>query len=244
VREGNRATRSAALVAGFGLIAWAQVAAALAVVLLILVLLPASVALRIGAPLCIATAGLLWFATSRALRVRHATPAGVPVTRADAPALWALVDAAATTAQASPPERVTVIADARVWVGERSRFLGLLGAPRCLYLGLPLLQAWDVSRLGAAITHELAHRSTILGRFAPVAYRGRLALARIVRRIPRRSPAGPLLRAYASLYRRSDAPFAWAQELAADRAAAAFAGPDAAAAVLRDAPALLEMQHL
>ena len=60
MREGNRATRSAALVAGFWLIAWAQVVAALAIVLLVLALLPAAVAVRIGAPLCIATAGLLW----------------------------------------------------------------------------------------------------------------------------------------------------------------------------------------
>jgi hypothetical protein len=244
VREGNRATRSAALVAGFWLAAWLQVVAALAVVLLILALLTPAAAVRIGAPLCIATAGLLWFATSRALRVRHATPAGVPVTRADAPALWSLIDAAAATAQAAPPDGVTVIADARVWVGERFRLIGLRGGPRQLYLGLPLLQAWDTARLGAAVTHELAHSSTVLGRFAPSAYRGRLAVARIVRRIPRRSPAGPLLRAYASFYRRLDSPFAWAQELAADRAAAAFAGPRPALAVLRDAPALEEMQHL
>jgi hypothetical protein len=244
VHEGNRATRSAALVAGFGLIAWTQVLAALAVVLLVLALLPAAVAVRIGAPLCIATAGLLWFATSRALKVRPATPAGVAVTRTDAAALWALIDAAAATAQAAPPDGVTVIADAQVFVGERSRLIGLLGGPRQLYLGLPLLQAWDAARLGAVITHELAHSSTVLGRFAPVAYRGRVALARIVRRIPRRSPAGPLLRAYASFYLRLDAPFAWAQELAADRAAAAFAGPEAAMAVLRDAPALEGMQQL
>jgi hypothetical protein len=244
VHEGNRATRSAALVAGFGLIAWAQVLVALAVVLLVLALLPATAAVRIGAPLCIATAGLLWFATTRALKVRHATPAGVAVTRTDAAALWAVIDAAATTAQAAPPDGVTVIADAQVFVGERSRLIGLLGGPRQLYLGLPLLQAWDAARLGAVITHELAHSSTVLGRFAPVAYRGRVAVARIVRRIPRRSPAGPLLRAYASFYLRLDAPFAWAQELAADRAAAAFAGPEAAMAVLRDAPALEGMQQL
>jgi hypothetical protein len=244
VHEGNRATRSAALLAGFWLVAWGQVVVALALVLLVLALLPASVALRVGAPLCIATAGPLWFATSRALRVRHATPAGVPVSRTDAPALWSLVDAAASTAQAASPDGVTVIADARVWVGERFRLIGLLGGRRELYLGLPFLQAWDTARVRAVVAHELAHSSTELGRFAPMAYRGRLAVARIVRRLPRRSPAGPLLRAYARMYRRLDAPFAWAQELAADRAAAVFAGPHIAAAVLRDAPALEGMQQL
>jgi hypothetical protein len=244
VHESNRATRSAALLAGFWLVAWGQVVAALVLVLLVLAMLPAAVALRIGAPLCIATAGLLWFATSRALRVRHPTPAGVPVSRTDAPALWSLIDAAASAAQAAPPDGVTVIADARVWVGERFRLTGLLGGRRELYLGLPLLQAWDVGRLRAVAAHELAHSSTELGRFAPMAYRGRLAVARIVRRMPRRSPAGPVLRAYARMYRRLDAPFAWAQELAADRAAAAFAGPPVAAAVLRDGPALEAVQQL
>ena len=181
MRDGNRATRSAALLAGFWLVAWAQVVVALGLVLLVLALLPASVALRIGAPLCIAPAGLLWFATSRALRVRHATPAGVPVGRADAPALWALIDAAAATARAVPPDGITIIADARVWAGERFRLIGLVGGRRELYLGLPLLQAWDLSRLRAAVAHELAHSSTELGRLAPTAYRGRLAVARIVR---------------------------------------------------------------
>ena len=244
MRDGTRAARSAVLLLGFWLAAWLQVAAALAAVMMILALLPGSVALRVGAPLCIATAGLLGFATTRALRVRQATPAGVPVTRADAPALWSLIDAAAAAARVAPPDAVTVIADARTWLSERSRLIGLLGGRRELYLGLPLLQAWDVARLRAVVAHELAHGSPELGRFAPTAYRGRAALGRIVPRIPRRSPAGPLLRAYARWYGRVDAPFGRAQELAADRIAAGFAGAPAAAAVLRDGPALEGMQRL
>lgn len=244
MQDGARSARSAALLLGFWLAAWLQVAAALVAVMLILALLPGSVALRVGAPFCIATAGLLGFATTRALRVRQATPAGVPVTRADAPELWSLIDAAAAAARVAPPDAVTVTADARAWLSERFRLIGLLGGRRELYLGLPLLQAWDVARLRAVVAHELAHGSPELGRFAPMAYRGRLALGRIVPRIPRRSPAGPLLRAYAGWFRRLDAPFGRAQELAADRIAAEFAGASAVAAVLRDGPAFAGMQRL
>jgi hypothetical protein len=244
VRDGNPAARSAALVVGFWLAAWLQVVAALIVVLLVLALLPGSVALRVGAPLCIATVGILGYATARALRLRHASPAGVPVTRPDAPDLWAMTDAAATVAGVAPPDGITVIADATASLVERGRLAGLLGGRRELYLGLPLLLAWDQARLRAVVAHELAHGSPRLGRFAPMAYRGRVAIGRIVPRIPRRSPAGPLLRAYAHRYRRLDAPFIRAQELTADQVAAEFAGPRAAAAVLRDGPALDGLQRL
>jgi hypothetical protein len=60
----------------------------------------------------------------------------------------------------------------------------------------------------------------------------------VIPRIPHNNPAGPMLRAYAELYRRVDAPFSRAQELGADRIAADFAGAEAAVAVLRDRPAI------
>jgi Zn-dependent protease with chaperone function len=244
LRDGNRAAFSAAMLAGFWLIAWLQVAVVLVVVLVVLSLLPGGLALRAAAPLCVATAGLLGYATVRALRLRRATPAGVPVTRTDAPALWSMIDAAAAAGGVAPPDGVTVIAEAAASLTERARLAGLLGGRRELYLGLPLLQAWDAARLRAAVAHELAHDSPRLGRFAPLAYRGRVAVGRIVPRIPARNPAGPLLRAYARWYHRRDAPFSRAQELAADQIAAAFAGPRAAVAVLRDGPALDGLQRL
>ena len=244
MRDGKRAAFSAATFAGFLLVAWLQVVVALSIVAAVLTALPGSAAIRVAFPLVIATAGLLWWATVRALRLPHPTPAGVPVTRADAPALWQLVDAAAAAAGVRPPAGLTVVAGATVALTERVRLTGLLGGRRELFLGLPLLLAWDEPRLRAAVAHELAHGTPRLGRFAPMAYRGRVALARIVPRIPRRSPAGPILRAYADWYRRRDAPFAAEQELAADRVAAEFAGGRAAAEVLRDAPALDGLQQL
>ena len=239
------AGRSAAMLLGFLTLAWLQVGVVLLVVLLILQPLPGSLALGVAVPLVIAVAGLLWWATVRALRLRRSTPAGVPVLRQHAPALWAMLDDASVVAGVKPPDSVTVVAGATVALFQPLRLGGLLGGRRELHLGLPLLQAWDESRLRAAVVHELAHGSPALGgRFAPLARRGRVALGRIVPRIPRRSPAGPLLRAWARFYLRADTPFSHGQELAADRVAASFAGPRAAAAVLRDRPALEGLQQL
>ena len=226
------------MLVGFLLVAAAQLALVVVPVLLVLAMLPGTAALRLGVPLCIATVGVMAYATWRALRGRRASPVGIPVGRTDAPQLWAMLDGAAAVAGVAVPGSVTVIAEAVVTLTERSRLLGLIGGRRDLCLGLPLLLAWDAAQVRAAVAHELAHGSRRLGRLAPLAYRGRVAVGRVVPRIPANNPAGPLLRAYAELYRRIDAPFSRAQELGADRIAAEFAGAAAAAAVLRDRPAV------
>ncbi|MEU8237547.1 M48 family metallopeptidase [Actinoplanes missouriensis] len=240
----SRGARSAAALAGFVLVAGAQLALVLLALGAVLWLLPSTVALRAGVPLSIATFGAAGYATWRALHTRRRLPAGVTVTRDRAPRLWDLVDAAAVAAGVPSPATLAVVADAGVTVGERTRLLGLVGGRRDLYLGLPLLQAWGPDRLSAAVTHELAHYSPRLSRWAPLAYRGRVAVGRVAPRISRRNPAGIALRAWAGLYRRVDAPFSREQELAADRIAAGHAGAEAVAAVLRDLPALAGMQRL
>ncbi|GIE87958.1 M48 family metallopeptidase [Actinoplanes regularis] len=243
--DARAAARSVVALAGFLIVAGLQLIVVLGVLWTVLKLLPADFALRAGVPLSIATFGALGYATWRALHIRRRVPAGVAVTRSDAPELWALVDGAAAAAGVTPPAGLTVVTDATVVVGERTRALGLLGGRRDLYLGLPLLQAWDTARVRAAIAHELAHGSARLGRWAPTAYRGRIAVGRLVPRWSRRrNPAGAVFRAYARVYRRWDAPFSRAQELAADRIAAGHAGPEAAAAALRDLPVLAGMQRL
>jgi Zn-dependent protease with chaperone function len=241
---GLRAWLSVVMLAGFLLVAALQVALVAVPVLLVLIMMPGSAALRLGAPLCTATVGVMAYATWRALRVRRADPAGIPVSRAEAPRLWAVLDAAAEAAGVRPTDAVIVVADATATLRERTRLLGFAGGRRDLYLGFPLLQAWDHARLTAVLAHELAHGSPRLSRLAPLARRGRAAIGRVVPRIPRNNPAGPILRAYAALYERVDAPFSRAQELNADRAAAEFAGTPAAAAALLDLPALEALQQI
>ncbi|GGN37322.1 hypothetical protein GCM10010109_63160 [Actinoplanes campanulatus] len=238
------ATRSAIALAGFPVVAGLQLAAVLLLLWAVLSVLPSAVALRAGVPLSIATVGALGYETWRALHTRRRTPAGVAVTRRQAPKLWELIDGAAAAAGVRPPDGVTVVADATAALGERTRVLGLIGGRRDLYLGLPLLQALPPARLRAVVAHELAHGSPKLGRWAPLAYRGRVAVGRMAPRLSRRNPAGAVLRAYARFYRRMDAPFSRAQELAADRIAADHAGVADAVAALRDLPALAGMQRL
>ncbi|MEU4694195.1 M48 family metallopeptidase [Actinoplanes sp. NPDC023714] len=240
----SKGTRSAAALAGFVLVAGAQLALVLLALWAVLWMLPSTLALRAGVPLSIATFGALGYATWRALHLRTRLPAGVAVTRDRAPRLWALVDGAAAVAGVAPPDGLTVVADATVTIGERTRLLGLIGGRRDLYLGLPLLQAWDAAPLRAAVTHELAHGSPLASRWAPVAHRGRVVVGRIVPRISRRNPAGAALRAYARIYRYIDGPFSREQELAADRLAASHAGVEAVVTVLRDLPVLAGMQRL
>ena len=241
---GARAWLSATMLAGFLAVAAAQLLLVVVPVLLILSLLPSGVVLRLGVPVCIATVGVMAYATWRALRTRRVEPAGVPVTRADASPLWAMIDAAAQAGQVRTPDRVIVVAEATVAFSERTHLLGLVGGPRDLFVGLPLLQAWDNAVLGAAVAHELAHGSPRLSRWSPLAYRGRRAVARIIPRISRRNAAGPALRAYAKIYRQRDQPVSQAQELSADRVAAEFAGAAATVAMLRDAPAMETLQRV
>ncbi|MEU4219811.1 M48 family metalloprotease, partial [Actinoplanes sp. NPDC026623] len=240
----KRVLASAAALAGFLIVAAAQLALVVVPVLLLLSMLPGRTALRLGVPVCIATVGVMAYATWRALHTRRREPIGIPVTRGDAPQLWALLDGAAAAAGTRAPDRVTIVADAAAKIIERTHLLGLIGGRRDLYLGLPLLQAWDEAHLRAVAAHELGHFSPGLGRLAPLAYRGRVAVARTVPRISPRNPAGQLLRAYARFYRRVDAPFSRAQELAADRIAAEYAGRAGAVAVLRDLPALEALQRI
>jgi Zn-dependent protease with chaperone function len=240
----KRVLASATALAGFLVAAAVQLALVVVPVLLLLAMLPGAAALRLGLPVCIATVGVMAYATWRALHTRHPEPVGIPVTREDAPQLWALLDGAAAAAGTRTPDRVTIVADAAAKVLERTRLLGLLGGRRDLYLGLPLLQAWDEAHLRAVAAHELGHYSPRLGRLAPLAYRGRVTVGRTLPRISPRNPAGPLLRAYAKFYRRVDAPFSHAQELLADQIAAEHAGPAAATAVLRDLPALDALQRI
>jgi Zn-dependent protease with chaperone function len=249
VSRSGRALSSALMLAGFPVLALAQLCFVVVPVLIVLAILPGSIAAQVGVPLCIATVGVMAYATWHALHTRRVEPAGVPVTRTDAPQLWALIDEAAAAAGTRAPDAVTVVAEAAATLSERTRLLGIIGGHRDLYLGLPLLQAWDVAHLRALVAHELGHGSpglgsTGLGRLAPMAYRGWVTVGRTIPRISRRNLAGPVLIAWSKAYRRVGLPFAQAQELAADQLAARFAGPAAIAGVLRDLPVLDAAQRL
>ncbi len=236
----RRARLSVAVLAGCYLVAAAQLAAVVALVLLLIRVLPTTVALGVAVPLCIATVGALAYGL-RFLRTRHRPVAGITVTRADAPALWSMCDELAAGAAAPAPATITVVADADLRILERYRLLGLLPGRRDLVIGLPVLLALDTAHIRAAIAHDLAHGTTGP---AATAWRGGLALDRAVARAGPRNPAGWVLRAWAGLYHHLADPVVHAHELAADRYAAVAAGPRAAADVLHDLPMLCVAQDL
>jgi hypothetical protein len=109
LRSGVRAWPSAAMLAGFLLVAAVQLALVVVPVLLVLAMLPGATALRLGVPLCTATVGVMAYATWRALRGRRTSPVGIPVGRADAPGLWTMLDGAAAVAGVAAPHSATVV---------------------------------------------------------------------------------------------------------------------------------------
>ena len=221
---GGRAWLSATMLAGFLCVAGLQLAVVVVPVLLVLALLPGSVALRLGLPLCIATVGVMAYATWRALRSAPGRAGRRPGDPGGRAALWALVDAAAAAAGVRPPDAVIVVAEATAALSERTRLLGLIGGRRDLYLGLPLLQAWD-DRPSAG-----GRRARARARLAAARPVGAGGVPRPGRRRPDRpadlppQPGRPAAAGLRALYRRVDAPVSRAQELAADRIAAEFAG--------------------
>lgn len=201
----------------------------------------------------IATLGSVAFGSWRALRVRREPPDGVRLSRTAAPALWAMLDDLATIAHTRPPDAVFVVGEVNAMVEERARLLGLIGGPRYLSIGLPLLQFLTVEQLRAVLAHELGHYSGQETRFAAIAYRGGIMLRHTVRMVgDTRLVSGPfqvvcwlvalipttLYRLYYRMFQRVQGTVRQRQELLADQAAVRAAGAAAVADGLRDLYAL------
>ena len=82
----------------------------------------------------------------------------VSLTRAQAPALWRLVDEVARTVGTAPPDNLVLTPEPNCYAIEvpvilpNQRVKG-----RTLCLSLPLLHLWDERELRAVVAHELAH---------------------------------------------------------------------------------------
>jgi Zn-dependent protease with chaperone function len=162
---------------------------------------------------------------------REPSPRGVRLSTQRAARLWALVQADAATAGAPAPDELRLSAQAQVTIVEEARWLGLAGGYRTLYIGVPLLRAYTVSQLRAAVTHELGHFSHRESRIAAVAHRGRSVIVSTAASARTLLIALPYL-AYALVYVRVERATGRRMELAADRAAVAVAGTEATARAL------------
>jgi len=107
-------------------------------------------------------------------------PAGLPVTEADEPALWALVRELADAAGTRAPDRIVLTGDVNAGVREQSRLLGLLPGPRHLQLGVPLMTGLSEAQLRAVLAHEYGHYTGGDTRLSALVYRGREQIGRVI----------------------------------------------------------------
>lgn len=165
------------------------------------------------------------------------------------PELWALTRQLALELGTAAPATMRLADTVNAYAGERSRFLGLVGGPRTLDLGLPLLLGLTRDELRGVLCHELGHYAGRHTRLAAVSHRGSVALTRTVRYLEvletdRTSVKPPvrlllkLTRAYNGVYLRQTLAVRRSQEFEADAAAARIAGAHTFAQALRTVHAL------
>ena len=129
---------------------------------------------EVGVWLLIAGPLVILFAIAQAVVFLGLDPAqleGRSLAPAEAPALWALLDALRRELQCRPFDDVRVLMSFNAGVRELPR-LGLFGWPRTiLELGLPLMNVLTTDELRAVLAHELAHQSSRHARSGSRIYR-------------------------------------------------------------------------
>ncbi|GAA1746801.1 M48 family metallopeptidase [Aeromicrobium alkaliterrae] len=231
----SRAALSIALLAGFYLVAVGIVAVTIALAVQAFALGGEAVGVKLGllaVVVGLGVGGAVWSAS----RAPGRDP-GPDVTRADAPELWQVVDELATLAETRGPDRIELVSEVNAAVYEDARFLGLVGGPRTLLIGTPLVQGLDVAQLRSVLAHELGHYSGSHTRLAPLTYRGRLAISHTLARLDGKL-SGWLLKQYAKLYMLASQGVSRSQELEADALSVRAAGRATAQSALRALPAL------
>ncbi|MDQ2693832.1 MAG: M48 family metalloprotease, partial [Pseudomonadota bacterium] len=179
---------------------------------------------NLGLPLLI-----LMGVVGRSLWVRLPPPDGIPVARAQAPALFAVLDDVRRRQRGPAIHRVLLTDEFNAGIVQIPR-LGLLGWNRnYLLLGLPLLQACGVAQLTAVLAHEYGHLSGAHGRFGAWIYRIRNTWGSLAGRLDREGHWGSglitgFLNWYAPFFNAYTFVLARANEYQADRAAADTAG--------------------
>ena len=118
--------------------------------------------------------GLLW-ATLRALWVRFDEPDGVPLERADAPALFEALDRIRQRIDGPAVHRIYLDSEFNTSIRQLPRFGLFGGAINHLSIGLPLLMALDRRRLLSVLAHEYGHLRGNHGKLSAWIYRTRMS---------------------------------------------------------------------
>ena len=148
----------------------------------------------------------------------------IPLSRADQPDLWAMVDDIARAAGTTPPTSVLLSADVNAGVLQSGSFLGLRAGRRVMVLGLPLLTLMTEGQLRAVLAHEFGHYLGGDTRVGAVLYRASVGITRARMRV-RTTLIRELFDDYGQLFERVALPIMREQEVAADLLAANVASP-------------------
>lgn len=214
----------------------AVLAAVLVLDLLALALLARGGAVLVLKYLLVPLGAFSWLVV-RALWVRIPPPEGRELRRAEAPALFAMVDELRAALRAPRVHHVLLTDDLNASVVQVPR-LGVLGWQRnYLSLGVPLLHALPPEELRAVVAHELAHLSGADGRSGVWVYRVHGTWHRLMEGLEREGHRGRVVfarffRWYVPYFEAYSAVMSRAGELRADRLAAGVAGAAAAASAL------------
>ena len=182
--------------------------------------------------------GLLW-ATLRALWVSFDEPAGVPLSREDAPRLFDALDRIRERIDGPPVHHVYLDDDFNASIRQLPRFGLLGGAVNYLSVGLPLLMALDRRRLLSVLAHEYGHLRGNHGRLSAWIYRTRLSWLKLDESLQRNeglmaAVSQAFFRWYFPRFAAKTFALARQDEYEADRISAQLLGTSVAAAALTE----------
>lgn len=173
----------------------------------------------------------------RALWVRLEPPRGLAITAADAPALFAEIDALRRALDAPRVHEVIITPEMNAAIAQTPRF-GLLGWQRnTLVLGLELLLTLSPEQARAVLAHEFGHLSGNHARFGGWIYRVRESWQRLMTAFDAENSFGGRLLArffdwYAPRFAAYSFVLARSNEYEADAASKALTSSEAAGAAL------------
>lgn len=183
----------------------------------------------LGVKIAFVVLAFIWVVVS-ALWIRFAAPEGIEVRRADAPALFAMIEKLRRALDTRRFDRVLVTSDFNAAALQRPR-LGLFGWYRSyLLIGLPLMKSLTPAQLEAVLAHEFGHLAKGHGRISNWVYRLRLRLQRLLEVLQQGESAGqvlfrPFFSWYAPYFQAYSFPLARANEYEADAASARLTSP-------------------
>ncbi|WP_433219094.1 M48 family metallopeptidase [Dactylosporangium sp. CS-047395] len=184
--------------------------------------------------LTIAVAVGLIVAFWKILTAKPGEPEGLPLAPHEARGLWDTAHELAHQVGTRAPDEIRLIPDVNAAVAEHTRFLGLAGGRRIMYVGLPLLQAFSVAQLSSVLAHELGHYSGSHTKLGALAHRGRMAIVQTIVQVGPSSLAGFVFRTYARLYILVEQAVSRRMEYEADEFSVRIAGRAAAVSAMRD----------